>query len=261
MAWSIIGDRRTLFTCVRGCGCWGAVASKHVAFAYNALGQTTSVNRYNNTVATDPALRSVFGYDGANRLDAITHQKVTSGGSASTLHGYTFEFDDVGRITEIVSTLDGVSLFTFDELNQLVGADHAASRSDEAYILDATGNRDDSYYDVGTRNLTSTDGTYNYEYDREGNRTKRTEISSGDYEVYKWDHRNRLVSIKSYASGGGNATRSITYEYDAFNRLSHRCYDADGDDSGVAVDTFFAGFDGLGSTLEFEDNGAGDLSH
>ena len=237
------------------------VASKHVAFAYNALGQTTSVNRYNNTVATDPALRTVFGYDGANRLDAITHQKVTSGGSATTLHGYTFEFDDVGRITEIDSTLDGVSLFEFDELNQLVGADHAGNRDDEDYELDATGNRDDSYYDVGTRNLTTTDGTYNYEYDKEGNRIKRTEISSGDYEDYEWDHRNRLVSIKSYASGGGAVTRSITYEYDAFNRLTHREYDADGDGSANPTDTFFAGFDGLGSTLEFDDNTANDLSH
>ena len=149
----------------------------------------------------------------------------------------------------------------FDELNQLVEADHAGSRDDEAYTLDATGNRDDSNYDVEARNLTSTDGTYDYEYDGEGNRIKRTEISSGDYEEYEWDHRNRLVSIKWYDSGGGSSTQTITYSYDAFNRLTQRSFDADGDGSGTATDTFFAGFDGLGATLEFDDDSASDLSH
>jgi uncharacterized protein RhaS with RHS repeats len=41
------------------------------------------------------------------------------------------------------------------------------------------------------------DGTYNYQYDAEGNRTKRTKIADGSFDEYVWDYRNRLVSINS----------------------------------------------------------------
>jgi RHS repeat-associated protein len=237
------------------------VASKHVTFSYNALGQTLIVNRFDDSSATNPALRTSFSYDGANRVASIDHKKVSSTGTATTLHRYDFDYDDASRLIEIDSTIDGVSSFEFDELNQLIGADHAGTRDDEAYTLDATGNRDDSNYDVEARNLTSSDGTYDYEYDKEGNRIKRTEISSDDYEEYEWDHRNRLVSIKSYDSGGGSSTQTITYSYDTFNRLTQRSFDADGDGSGTATDTFFAGFDGLAATLEFDNDSASDLSH
>ena len=37
------------------------VADKHVAFAYNSLGQTTMVNRYESTTPTNPALRTSIG--------------------------------------------------------------------------------------------------------------------------------------------------------------------------------------------------------
>lgn len=42
------------------------------------------------------------------------------------------------------------------------------------------------------------DGTYDYEYDAEGNRTKQTSIASGDYRTFTWDHRNRLIAVTDY---------------------------------------------------------------
>jgi hypothetical protein len=50
-------------------------------------------------------------------------------------------------------------------------------------------------YATGDNNLVLSDGTYDYEYDAEGNRTRRTHIASGEVTDYDWDHRNRLVRV------------------------------------------------------------------
>jgi len=73
--------------------------------------------------------------------------------------------------------------------------------TDEAHSFDANGNLNSTGYTVGTNNRITTDGTYNYEYDDEGNLSKRTHISSGNYEVYDWDHRNRLGTGKGDRNG------------------------------------------------------------
>ena len=83
----------------------------------------------------------------------------------------------------------------------------------------------------------SSDGTYTYSYDAEGNQTARwvnnssgseTEPSAGDTDItlYTWDNRNRLTSVTQYAdydsyhpeSGSPTPDLTVTYIYDAFNR-------------------------------------------
>ncbi len=64
--------------------------------------------------------------------------------------------------------------------------------TDESYSYDANGNRTMSGYSTTANNQLTTDGTYNYTYDDEGNRLTRTKISNGKIEEYIWDHRNRL---------------------------------------------------------------------
>jgi RHS repeat-associated protein len=67
------------------------------------------------------------------------------------------------------------------------------------------------------RPLTS-DGTYNYEYDAEGNRQRRVEIATSAVTDYQWDHRNRLTSVRNSTSntvtenwGTREASMSATY--------------------------------------------------
>ena len=239
-----------------------SIADKHLTYSFNPLGQIQVIRRFNGNTATNPSLRTSFSYDNANRLESINHQKVSSSSVATSLNLYEFEYDFMSRIEEIDSTADGLSTFTYDRVSQLTDASHSNGRAAEDYDLDATGNRDDSNYNVGDRNLTTTDGTFNYTYDNEGNRTRKTEISSGDYEEYTWDHRNRLTSVESFESGVTDSVQSIKYEYDAFNRLIRRIFDDDGDNgTNAATDTFFAGFDGLNATLEFDGIKYLDLTH
>lgn len=65
----------------------------------------------------------------------------------------------------------------------------------------------------------ASDGTYSYEYDAEGNVTRRSAGST--YTEYHWDHRNRLVQVVR-GFNAGPAILTIDYAYDAFNQLVGR---------------------------------------
>gem|GEM_PF-1314195 len=112
-------------------------------------------------------------------------------------------------------------------------------RADEVYSYDANGNRTNPGYVTGEHNRLLSDGTYNYEYDPEGNRTKRTEIATGAVTEYVWDHRNRLVEVIERASEDGPVVQSVRYLYDSQDRWIGRVLDADGDGPAEAVASYF----------------------
>ena len=71
---------------------------------------------------------------------------------------------------------------------------------DESFSFDANGNRTMAGYATGTNNRLTTDGTYNFEYDAEGNRTKRTEIATGEvveYDSMKYGVRSTKYGVPS----------------------------------------------------------------
>jgi RHS repeat-associated protein len=106
--------------------------------------------------------------------------------------------------------------YAYDSTNQLTGADHS-SQTDEAYQYDANGNRINAGYQTGINNQLLSDGQFSYEYDKEGNRTKRTEIATGKVTEYVWDYRNRLTGVL-LKDAGGNVVKSIGYTYDSHNQ-------------------------------------------
>ena len=237
-----------------------AVADKLIKFAYNALGQLTYVERFENLIGTDEALRTAYTYDGANRMNALQHRDVDGVGHSSQLAEYDYTYDDMGRIESIDSTQDGVSDYTYDSLGQLTHANHATGRTDESYTFDETGNRIGGDYVVSAKNRTDESTDYEYEYDRNGNRIKRLDTSDNSYELYTFDHRNRLTDVDFYNSSD-TLLKTIDYAYDAFNRMVRRTFDADGPGGNSPTDQFFAGFDGIHPTLEFDDDGGDDVSH
>ncbi|MCE5268914.1 MAG: DUF2380 domain-containing protein, partial [Planctomycetaceae bacterium] len=83
------------------------------------------------------------------------------------------------------------------------------------------------------------DGTYNYEYDAEGNRTKRTDIATGAVTEYVWDHRNRLVSVIDRTSDGGPILQSVEYVYDSQNRWIVKSIDANVEGPDDAISAYF----------------------
>jgi RHS repeat-associated protein len=230
------------------------VAAKRVDFAYNLVDQFTSVTRYANTAGTTLVATSTYGYDNLNRLTSLDHKRNTT-----TLAGYDFEYDAASRITEIDSYLDGVTAFTYDVTNQLTAADHTG-QTDESYSFDLNGNRDMSGYTVGDNNQITTDGTYNYTYDDEGNRLTKTKISNGDKEEYTWDHRNRLVTI-TFKNSGGTVTKTVDQTYDLFDRWIGRVVDPDGATGSATVQNTYFAYDRNQILFQFDGAAASDLTN
>jgi RHS repeat-associated protein len=224
------------------------VTAKRADFAYDAAGRTTSLIRYANLAGTSTVLATAYGYDNADRLTTITHETALSGGTVRASYGYTL--DTANRLTSESRTWasgassDTVS-YSYTNNDQLTGVTHTnGSFSSESFGYDANGNRNTTGYSTGTGNRLSSDGTYNYGYDDEGNLTSKTNISTGNQTLYKWDFRNRLTEVDSVISGVN--TMLATYTYDALDR---RIGVSEGGSATWTV------FDGVSPILDF--NGSG----
>jgi RHS repeat-associated protein len=202
------------------------IATKRVNFAYNAIGQTTSMSRFADSAGQVPVVASTFSYDTLDRLTNISHRNATS----SVLNSYSYQYDASSRITRITD-IDGVTSYAYNNRHELTAATHAdPTKPDETYAYDATGNRTSSHlhgssYVVGSGvagtadvNRLTSDGKFNYTYDANGNLSKRVEIASGKVREFAFDHRNRLVQITDRPSASGVATQVVKYRYDLQNR-------------------------------------------
>ena len=229
-----------------------AVASTHVTLAYNKLDQFMAFNRYESTGTSNQVASTDFAYDTLNRLRDLDHKQ-----GSTNLATYYYTYDFASRMTGVNSLQDGQTNYTNDATDQLTGADHTG-QTDETYAFDANGNR--SGYTIGSNNLITSDGTFTYAYDDEGNRITKTDISSGGYTTYTWDYRNRLTAVKDYNSLNA-LLKETTYAYDTANRLVKSTYDADGAGGGAATSRFWAFDNGINPLLEFKSGSASDVSH
>jgi len=232
-----------------------AVLAKHASFAYNALSQRTQIARYQSTGTTNAVATTDFTYDSANRLSGIAHKQ-----GSTNLNTYAYTYDPLSRIASVVSTLEGTDTYSYDQTSQLVGATHT-SQSNETYGFDANGNQNTTGFTTGTNNQTTAGLGFTYTFDDEGNRTSKTETATGKVEEYTWDYRNRLTKVVFRNSSGGAIVKQVDYEYDPYNRLVHRTFDADGAGSGAATDQFWVYDEGINAVLQFDGSSASNLSH
>jgi RHS repeat-associated protein len=187
------------------------ISNKRVDMSYNAVDRLTSLNRFSDLTGTNAIAQTNYVYDSNQRLIQLGHKK-----GASTIASYDYSYDANNRLTRTVSSIDGTNDYSYDATNQLTGTDHS-SQVDEAYSYDANGNRTNYGYGTGIDNWLLTDGIYNYQYDDEGNRTRRTEIATGSVTEYVWDYRNRLTSVL-FKDASGIVTKTIDYAYDGNNQ-------------------------------------------
>ena len=222
------------------------VAQKRVDFDYDAASQMTSASRYADLAGTQLVAGSDYAYDLAGRLTNLTH-----GNETNVLADYAWVYDAASRITQF-SSPDGVSEYSYDDRNQLTGTDHSY-QGDEDYSYDDNGNRTNEGYQTGDNNRLLSDGTYTYEYDAEGNRTRRTEIATGEVTEYSWDYRNRLTSVVT-TDNTGQVIASAEYTYDVYDRRIEKRVDEDGDEPNEAQVERFV-YDGDHIALVFDGEG------
>ena len=196
-----------------------AVAPKTATFKYDLAGEFADVRRYAYQDSTHNLVaKAIYGYDGDGNLTLLGY---TDGGGY-TIVGYAWSYDAAGNMATSYNTFDGTVTYTSDGDGQLTGATSTSTPSlNEAYGYDLNGNRltannsnGAASYSTGPNNELLCDGTYNYTYDAEGNRTSRTRISSDtcdDHEInYSWDDRNRLTSVTFKNNNSGVTRRSRT---------------------------------------------------
>lgn len=245
------------------------LADKRVDFAYNSLGQYESINRYRDLAGTQLVVGTSYAYDALNRLDVMRHQNAAS----QTLNFHDLDYDTASRITRITD-IDGAHDYNYDDRDQLVGANHTATGggeipvlADENYEYDANGNRLESHlhgtgYVTGRGNRLESDGTYNYEYDDEGNTVTRTRISGTEADgstmrEFVWDHRNRLIAVIDKLPDGTTPTQEVRFTYDALDRRIAKSVDTTPLDAVDAAFTQFV-YDREDVILDFVDaDGAG----
>lgn len=237
---------------------WGGntVSEKYVDFGYNSLGQFTSIARYKDLdhLSSDEVVTSTFGYDDLGRLISLDHTDVSAVGSPVRA-SYDWTHNANGWLTsmDFLATWDAEDVtYAYDKSGQLETADR--SSSDESYTYDLSGNRINGGFAATTDNRLTTDGTYNYSYDLEGNLEFRVDIATGAYTQYIWDHRNRLVSATNKTSGG-SPTQIVSYEYDAFDRRISKTLNSNGTGNPERYEFYI--WDGTDVVLDFVDADGG----
>ena len=211
---------------------------KSVSFTYNADSSPDTITHYDGPttapVLVDTTLYqkstngSGSGYDGMGRLTNM--QQIFSSASDN----YSYVYDAAGNITQMSSTADGTETYTYDAANELQSVT-SATLPDEGYTYNSNGNRtqtDDNTETctTGPDNELLFDGTYNYLYNAEGNRTAKFEYWEGadfkgstvpegatDITLYTWDYRDRLTQ-ETMESTYGKRTEVVVYTYDYANR-------------------------------------------
>ena len=198
-----------------------AAAPERVDMAYDAARRMTAMTRYSDTAGTGVVAQTANVYDSANRLTTQVNQ--TSGGA--TISTYAYTLDAASRLTSLArtwtisgTTTGDTATYGYTDDNQLTGVTHTnSSFAAENLGYDANGNRNTAGYSTGASNQVTTDGTYNYAYDAEGNLTAKTTIATGNKTLYTWDTRNRLAEVDRVV--GGVPSVVAQYTYDALDRL------------------------------------------
>jgi RHS repeat-associated protein len=219
------------------------VINKRVDLSYDAASQRTNIARYADPLGTLSIATSDYSYDLAGRLTRLSHRN-----TSTTYADYQWAYDAANRITQFISP-DGTSNYSYDSRDQLTNTDHSY-QSDEAYGYDANGNRTNAGYQTGSNNQLLSDGTYTYAYDNEGNRTRRTNLITGEVTLYEWDYHNRLIGVTT-KDINGTITKAVVYTYDAYDRRIAKVIDADGNGPATATTERMV-YDGDNIALTFD---------
>jgi RHS repeat-associated protein len=182
------------------------ISDKSVEFEYRDDHSIDWIKRYSDQTQTNQKAYTDYSYDSAGRLNTIDHTVGTD------MLSYDYTYNIAGWLTGDSGTVADGTAYEYDGTGQLTDADRTVG-DDEQFDYDDNGNRLSTGYEVGGNNLILEDAFYTYEYDAEGNRTRRTDKGSGDYIEYEWDHRNRLVEVRVFESGNSTPQKIISYVY------------------------------------------------
>lgn len=247
------------------------------SFSYDRLSRRMQIGLANGATSS-------VTYDAAGRISGLRSVR-----GLQPLFAFDYAYDVVGNQTAI-SELAGNNTFSYDVLNQLIGASHPETGNPaESFSYDAVGNRLSSHlspsYTHDTANRLMRDAEFSYEYDANGNLARKVSLATGAATVFTWDAEDQLVRVdfpggtfaeyrydgmghRIQKSVNGQITRyvydgdGILIEYDGSNNVVARYTHAGGLDDVVSMErggaSYFYHVDAQGSVVGLTD-GSGQI--
>ena len=153
-------------------------------------------------------------YDPASQVTAISHQLTAL---SSQINKAEYGYNAVGNRTSLTDRR-GTQTFGYDPFDRLTSASHPLLGSPQAFAYDPVGNRTTGGSVVNAGNQLTADATHSYQYDDNGNLTRKTLLATGNFTAYTYDAENRLVKVDDFAAGNPTAFAISTYRYDGLGR-------------------------------------------
>jgi YD repeat-containing protein len=100
----------------------------------------------------------------------------------------------------------------------LTSASHPLLATPQVFAYDPVGNRTAGGSVVNAGNQLTADATHSYQYDDNGNLTRKTFLATGNFTQYTYDAENRLTKVEEFVAGNPTAFATSTYRYDGLGR-------------------------------------------
>ncbi len=155
-----------------------------------------------------------FTYDPASQVTNILHQL---GATGPTINQAAYTYNGVGN-RESLTDRRGIQNFGYDNLDRLTSASHPLLGTPQAFAYDAVGNRTTAGNVTNAGNQLTADATHTYQYDDNGNLTRKTLLATGNYTQYTYDAENRLTKVEDFVAGNLTPVFTSTYRYDGLGR-------------------------------------------
>ena len=155
-----------------------------------------------------------FSYDPASQVTAIRHQLSAIG---SQINKAEYGYNAVGNRTSLLDRR-GSQAFGYDQLDRLTSASHPLLAQPQAFAYDPVGNRTTGGSVLNAGNQLTADANHSYQYDDNGNLTRKTLLATGNYTQFMYDAENRLVKVEDFVVGASTPAATSTYRYDGLGR-------------------------------------------
>jgi RHS repeat-associated protein len=191
--------------------------TKSIRYSYDQAGNRVRTERFSDVGYAAPVFETLSSYTNAQNqlkstVQSIKHQRATG----TVLASYDFVWDAGNRLSSVTSSADGLTTYSYTPTNQLSAIDYA-NAPDQSFTYDLNGNRTGSGNVTGADNRLTSNATWDFLYDANGNMTRRTLKSDNSYIEYTYDHRDRLTDVR-YRTSAGTLTKRVHFGYDALNR-------------------------------------------
>jgi len=157
---------------------------------------------------------TTYIYDPASQVQQILH---TITATNAQINKAEYLYNGVGNRTSLTDRR-GPQAFGYDSLDRLTSASHPLVLTPQAFAYDAVGNRTTNGSVVNTGNQLTADANFTYQYDDNGNLTRKTLLARGNFTQFTYDAENRLIKVEAFAAGNPTPAATSTYRYDGLGR-------------------------------------------